>query len=170
MNDGRVVVVDERRLRVDDDGIEWAEDAHGPELERYKLRDTTTFRRTSRIMEEVGPTGELPDYAPGGQVESSPRLQNVNTNGDDVSHVKEVDKESPSIPQTSTLSKASIPIPIPSTPQNNNVPDSGTNSSVGSLVEKSVVAEAIAALELERGRNRVLTPVQGNGHLRDADL
>ncbi|KAH0827309.1 kinase-like protein [Lanmaoa asiatica] len=172
----RVAAAHEGRPPVDDDGLEWAEHAHGPEFERYKLRDTPTFKRASRIVEEVGPTGELPDYtlttANGAHVESSPSQENANVDGTDEA-AKEAEKESPSytiIPQTSTLSSTTIPIPIPSTPQNGNAPGSGTSSSDGSMVDKSNVAVAIAAVELERGRNRALTPVQGNGRLRDADF
>ena len=160
-----------------DDGIGWAEDAHGPEFERYKLRDA--FKRASRISEEVGPMDELPDYANtdanNTHAESSPSVENANANSaDDTAKVpKEADKEpslSTTIPQTSALSSVVIPIPIPSNSHNGNPPGSGTSSSDGSLVDKSAVVSTIAALELERGRNRVLTPVQGNGRLRDADL
>lgn len=178
VNDSRVAAVHEGRPPVDGDGIAWAEDAHGAEFERYKLKDTSTFRRASRIVEEVGPTGELPDYtlttANGDTpVESTPAVENANRT-DDVTKVdKEADKESPllsTIPQISTLSLTPIPIPIPSTPHNGNPPGSGTSSSDGSLVDKSSIVAAMAAEELERGRNRALTPVQGNGRLREVDL
>lgn len=166
---------DEGHALVDDDGMGWAEDAHGAEFERYRLRGTTTFKRASRIVEEVGPMGELPDYVlTTAQVESSSTPENATPNGtDDAAKVaNEADKASlpyTTIPQTSTLS-SSIPIPVSSTPHNGNPPGSGTSSSDGSLVDKSGVVAVIAALELDRGRNRALTPVQGNGLLRDQDL
>ncbi|KAG8213542.1 kinase-like protein [Butyriboletus roseoflavus] len=179
VNGRRGPVAHEGHAPVDDDGVGWAEDAHGGEFERYRLRDTATFKRASRIVEEVGPTGELPDYAltiaHDAHVESSSSPENTKTNGtDDVANVvKEADKEPPlyaTIPQTSTLSSTSIPIPIPSTQHNGNAPGSGTSSSDGSLVDKSGVITVIAALDLERGRNRALTPIQGNGRLRDLDF
>lgn len=114
-----------------DDGIGWAEDAHGTEFERYKLKDAGTFRRASRIVEEVGPTGELPDYAlpttnGSAHVDPSAAAENVNANGTD---------------------------------------------GAAKVANKSNVVVAITAhQELERGRNRALTPVQGNGWLRDSDL
>lgn len=167
---------------VDDDGIGWTEDAHGAEFERYKLKfHTGTFKRASRIVEEVGPLGEFADYTlttanGGARVESSPSAENPNPNGtDDVAKVtKEAVKEPPpytTIPQAATLpsTPTPIPIPIPSTPHNGNPPGSGTSSSCGSLVDKSSVVVTIAAQELERGRNRALTPVQGNGRGRDVD-
>lgn len=73
--------------RVDDDGIGWAEDAHGAQFERYRLKDASTFKRASRIAEEVGPMGELPDYtltvANGTHIESSPSPENANATGTD---------------------------------------------------------------------------------------
>ncbi|KAG6378341.1 kinase-like protein [Boletus reticuloceps] len=170
MNDNRVTVA---HLPVDHDGMVWAEDAQGAEFERYKLT-TGMFKRASRIVEEVGPTGEVPDYTlttenGGAHVESGPTAETATV------ETKEVDKESPldtTIPPTSTSlsTPTPTPIPIPSNPHNGNPPGSGTNSSDGSLVDKSIVAVAIAVQELERGRNRALTPVQGNGRLRDADF
>lgn len=186
---GTSAAVHEGRPSMDDDGIRWAEEAHGPAFERYKLRAGRT-KRTSRIVEEVGPSGELPDYtlavANGNEapVGSHPSLENGNgnTNADEAEGVaedlgaKEADKTASlhtTIPKTSTLSSTSIPIPIPipipSTPSSGNAPGSGTSSSDGSLADKSVV-DRIASLELERGRNTALTPVQGNGRLRDTDL
>lgn len=179
VNGSRTAAAHEGHPSVDDDGMGWAEDAHGAEFERYKLKNAVTFKRASRIVEEVGPMGELPDYtlttANGTHVESSSRPESVKANGtDDVDKVpKEADKETPlytTIPQTSTLFSTSISIPITSTPQNGNAPGSGTSSSDGSLVDKSSVVAATAVLELERGRKRALTPVQGNGRIRDADL
>ena len=183
VNGSRVAAAHEGHTPADDDGIGWTEDAHGAEFERYKLKfHTGTFKRASRIVEEVGPMGEFADYTlttanGGAHTELSPSSKNANVNGtDDVAKVaKEEDTESPSytiIPQAAALSLTPIPIPIPSTPHNGNPPGSGTSSSCGSLVDKSSVVAAIAAqeLELERGRNRAQTPVQGNGRLRDADL
>jgi 3-phosphoinositide dependent protein kinase-1 len=178
----RVAAPHEGHTPVDDDGIGWTEDAHGAEFERYKLKFLTgTFKRTSRIVEEVGPLGEFADYISlttandGARIDPSPSAENVNTNGTgDVAKVtKEADKEPPSyttIPQAATLPSTPIPIPIPSTPHNGNPPGSGLSSSRGSLVDKPSVVVTIAAQELERGRNRALTPVQGNGRLHDVDL
>ncbi|KAF8124901.1 kinase-like domain-containing protein [Boletus edulis] len=154
----------------DDDDVVWAGDAQGAEFERYKLT-TGMFKRASRIVEEVGPTGEVPDYTlttenGGAHVESGPAAETTTAN-----ETKEVDKDTTIPPTSTSLSiPTPTPIPIPSNPHNGNPPGSGNNSSDGSLVDKSNVAVAIAVQELERGRNRALTPVQGNGRLRDADL
>ncbi|KAG9316178.1 kinase-like protein [Chiua virens] len=167
----RVTEAHEDRPSVDDDGIEWAEEAHGSAFEKYKLRNAAAVKRASRIVEEVGPMGELPDFVPtstdDSRVESSPSHEGANTNGSDSSaKIAEVDK----VPPTSPLSSATIPIPIPLAPHNGNPPGSGTSSSDGSMVDKSDVVQAIATLELERGRNRALTPVQGNERLRNTDF
>ncbi|KAF9219580.1 hypothetical protein BS17DRAFT_789022 [Gyrodon lividus] len=58
---------------------------------------------------------------------------------------------------------------MPMLPIPNNATGSGTSSSDGSLADKAGAPPALAAMELNRGRNRALTPVQGNGLLRDAD-
>ena len=163
-----------------DDGIGWSEDAHGAEFERYKLKGTGTFKRASRIVEEVGPMGELADYTlttvnGDAHVESSPSPEKETANGTDDAAKgakEEADKASSpytTIPPTSTLPSTPIPIPIPSHPHNGKPPGSGTSSSDGSLVDKPNVV-AIVTQDLERGRNRALTPVQGNGRLRDVDL
>jgi 3-phosphoinositide dependent protein kinase-1 len=176
----RGVAVHEGHPPVDGEGIGWAEDAYGPEFERYKLKDTSTFKRASRISEEVGPMGELPDYTlttanGSAHVESSPSTESANANEINgmAMVAKEAVRESPlntTIPPTSTLSSAYITIPTPSTPQSANAPGSGTSSSDGSLVDKSSVMAVISVQELERGRNRALTPVQGNGRLREANF
>ncbi|KAF8441736.1 kinase-like domain-containing protein [Boletus edulis BED1] len=164
VNDNRVTLA---HPPVDHDGIVWAGDAQGAEFERYKLT-TGMFKRASRIVEEVGPTGEVPDYTlttenGGAHVESGPTAT--------ANETKEVDKDTTIPPTSTSLSiPTPTPIPIPSNPHNGNPPGSGNNSSDGSLVDKSNVAVAIAVQELERGRNRALTPVQGNGRLRDADF
>ncbi|KAH7926505.1 kinase-like protein [Leucogyrophana mollusca] len=50
----------------DTDGLSWAEDAEGPEFERYKRRAAGASGNSDGYdyAKEVGPMGEMPDYAP----------------------------------------------------------------------------------------------------------
>ncbi|KAF8837304.1 hypothetical protein BDN67DRAFT_208317 [Paxillus ammoniavirescens] len=170
--------------KVDDDGIEWAEDAKGPGFERYRLRDVRPLKRTSRIVEEVGPMDEAADYTL--EVASSTEGTSAASSQENTKETDEVIKAPVDIVKEKTLENdgaehdittainpgqtpPSIAIPIPIRPTPNNPPGSGTSSSDGSLVDKTSVAPAIVAMELNRGRNRALTPIQGNGLLRDAD-
>ncbi|KIK98559.1 hypothetical protein PAXRUDRAFT_823726 [Paxillus rubicundulus Ve08.2h10] len=170
--------------RVDDDGIEWAEDAKGPGFERYRLRDVRPFKRTSRIVEEVGPMDEVAAYTL--EVASSTEDTSAVSSQENTKEADEVvkapvdaDKEQTlendrTKPDTTTSinpgkTPPSIVIPISIRPTPNNPPGSGASSSDGSLVDKTSVTPAIIAMELNRGRNPALTPVQGNGLLRDTD-
>jgi 3-phosphoinositide dependent protein kinase-1 len=170
--------------KVDDDGIEWAEDAKGPAFERYRLRDVRPLKRTSRIVEEVGPMDEAADYTL--EVASSTEGTSTASSQENTKETDEVVKAPVDVITEKTLENdqtkhdtatptnpgqtpPSIAIPIPTRPTPNNPPGSGTSSSDGSLADKTSVAPAIVAMELNRGRNRALTPVQGNGLLRDAD-
>ncbi|KAF9233511.1 kinase-like protein [Melanogaster broomeanus] len=172
---------DEGGVRVDRDGLGWAEDAEGSEFERYRLRDAVPLKRASRIVEEeVGPTDEVTSFTL--MVDGSTKDTNVTSSpGDtkekDDKEAVDVGKEQASendqtkdvsmtpLPSTSTSTSTPIPIPVP--PAANGVPGSGTNSSDGSLVDKTSAVPALPVMEPKRGRNRALTPVQGN--LREAD-
>jgi 3-phosphoinositide dependent protein kinase-1 len=184
------VRADEEAVRVDRDGIGWAGDAEGSEFERYRLRGAYPLKRTSRIVEEVGPIDEVASYTlrVDESTEDTSQASSLgNTKENDEKEAVGMDKEqasendqtkdatrTPSPPiLTLTSTSTSTPISIPLLPILNNAPGSGTSSSDGSLVDKTVAALGLpaalpaAAAEPKRGRNRALTPVQGN--LREAD-
>lgn len=56
----------------DDDGIAWQRMPMALEFEKYKLRDAGAFKRVSRILEEVGPIGELLDYTLAAAIANAP--------------------------------------------------------------------------------------------------
>jgi 3-phosphoinositide dependent protein kinase-1 len=131
------------------DGIRWADDAEGS---AYKTRHAYGEGETSSYSysEEVGPIGEVRTF------ETVPRRRIMEEDMETV-----MGHDSPE--RGASAAEEANPIDVPSVPA-----DTGsTSSSDGSPVEKA--GATLEAMKIDRGRNRAQTPVQGNGHLPEAD-
>ncbi|EGN99799.1 hypothetical protein SERLA73DRAFT_72588 [Serpula lacrymans var. lacrymans S7.3] len=139
-----------------EDELQWAHDGEGTEYEIYKQNSGQNGHVVNGhdFAEEVGPTGEVPQYA---QTLMVPK-QMSSGEGDTATITSNGITET----CTSTGGPHTLTVPIP-------VPDagtgSGTSSSDGSPIEK--LGAALEAMVMNRGRNRVQTPVQGNGFSND---
>jgi 3-phosphoinositide dependent protein kinase-1 len=134
------------------DGIGWADGAEEPAyMTRHGYGEGETSSHS--FSEEVGPVGEVPML-----MEAARR----------VAHTVDEDAEtvmghgSPERRADAAVEEPE-PIDVPGVPA-----DTGsTSSSDGSPVEKA--GATLEAMKIDRGRNRAQTPVQGNGHLPEAD-
>jgi 3-phosphoinositide dependent protein kinase-1 len=127
------------------DGIRWADDAEGP---AYIVRHEYGKGQKSShsYSEEVGPMGEMPTFVKAALREHLD--EDVETVMGDGS------------PESGTAVEEPEPIDVPA--------DTGSaSSSDSSPVEK--VGTALGKMKIDRGRNRAQTPVQGNGHILDAN-
>ncbi|KAH7888305.1 kinase-like protein [Phlebopus sp. FC_14] len=122
------------------DELGWALDGEGTEFERYKVENAQLLR--------------------GGDDGTFERSEEVGPMGERPDYARTEEDAKTVIDEKQLLS---VPISLP---PNATGTGSGTSSSDGSLVDKAGLA--LAAMELNRGRNRALTPVQGNGTRRDA--
>ncbi|KAI6135820.1 kinase-like protein [Pisolithus thermaeus] len=179
-------------IHADDDGLGWAQDAEGPEFERFRLRDSQLLMRC-----DEGDEDEPEDARSGRQRVDIDKVEDpVRTPTPTfIQGVQDaVDKASEKDGSTTTTAMTVQPIPIPtliSAPSPTGTPrpspsvlgsssgsGSGTNSLGGSFVEVSDVQPkdrldnqitqsaggyALSrAAGIKRGRDRTLTPVQGN--------
>lgn len=128
------------------DGVRWADDAEGP---AYLLRQGYAGASIDRTMrEDIGPMGELSTYG-------QPSLRTDIHLDEDVETV--MGHESPSSASGTATAVGDVEaIDLPGVPA-----DTSSNSSDGSPIEK--LGAALEAIRMDRGRNRVPTPIQGNG-------
>lgn len=137
---------------VHSDEIGWANDAEKP---LYMIRNGYRNGQANShpYSEEVGPLGDVPRF-----VEVAGREE------------RHMDEDAETVmghesPESGTAVGEPESMDVPGVPADNR---STTSSSDGSPIEK--LGAALDALKMDRGRNRVQTPVQGNGHLLEVDL
>lgn len=131
------------------DGLHWADDAVGP---AYLIggRPGRGREQTEEPELEEGPMGEIPTY------KSSPlRMERHVEEDADAETV--MGQESPPS-GTVTDVGGSEPIDVPNGKAENS--STGSSSEGGSPIEK--LGAALEAIKMNRGRNRVPTPLQGN--------
>ncbi|KAI6000768.1 kinase-like domain-containing protein [Pisolithus albus] len=162
-------------VHADDDGLGWAHDAEGPEFERFRLKESQWLMRC-----DEGDEDEAEDVRSGRQRADVDKLEDsVQTPTPSfIQGVQDVvDQASAKDGSTTTTAMTVQTIPIPtliSPPSPTGTPrpspsvlgsssgsGSGTNSLGGSFVEERV-GVVVGEGSGERGRDRTLTPVQGN--------
>lgn len=164
----------------DSDGMEWSTDAEGPE---YQFIRKTGYGHGLHV-EEVGPMGEAPRYPqhPGIGIGIG-----VERNEDDEPPLPLEDHDHDHEDASTILGHHDVPLPVKSHPgtviQSSTYTGSASSSSEGSMGDKldaklgslslrdktstsgpnSASVQAAEEAEVERGRNRALSPLQGNG-------
>jgi len=140
------------------DEVSWASDGEGPEfhLRQTVLRNGHGHSNGNGFLHEVGPMGEVPRYATRAFPEKMEKLDEI--------PAAVVQDPLNSLPTEGTKA---LPIPIHGQPRDTSSTRSGSSSD-GSPIEK--LGGALDSLVMNRGRDRSLTPVQGNGPSADVDL
>lgn len=126
----------------DNDEISWAADAERPP---FLFGRRSMQRNGSPHSHEEGPMGEPTRY----NLSIEPRHDDEDT-ATIIGHSSEV-----------------VPVDVPSHPRIPKRSGSGSSSSEGSPTEK--LGATLENLVIDRGRNRVQTPLQGNVQLSDSD-
>lgn len=135
------------------DEISWASDGEGPK--QTEVQNGYGNGKANGLLHEIGPMGEVPRYATRALPE---KLESCGIPATAV--------EGPPNP---LLTEGTKTLPIPTLVHLRDTSSTrSASSSDGSPIEKLGVA--LESFVIDRGRDRSLTPVQGNGSSTDVDL